>query len=159
MRSSRWPAATRWCGPPTSTPVGPHLLIGLLEAYTQQLLYIPGRIVHHAAATYCGDGKTDAKDARIIADQTQMRRDLHLLTTHRTDLTYDRVRMINRLRALLLDYFPALEAAFDYSKKAPLTLLTGYAAPDALRRLAQCGWRRGCAPADAATARRWPTRP
>lgn len=127
---------------------GASLLIGLLEAHAQQLLYIPGRIVHHAAATYRGDGKTDAKDARIIADQARMRRDLQpvrggdqastdlrLLTTHRTDLTYDRVRMINRLRALLLDYFPALEAAFDYSKKAPLTLLTGYATPDALRRL------------------------
>jgi transposase len=127
---------------------GAALLIALLEAHGQQLLYIPGRIVHHASATYRGDGKTDAKDARIIADQARMRRDLtpvrsadqqasdlRLLTSHRTDLTYDRVRMINRMRALLLEYFPALEAAFDYSKKAPLILLTGYATPDALRRM------------------------
>ena len=28
-----------------------------------EILYIPGRIVHHAAATYRGDGKTDAKNA------------------------------------------------------------------------------------------------
>ncbi|ELB93573.1 transposase [Rhodococcus wratislaviensis IFP 2016] len=38
---------------------GPALLIAVLEAHGQQVLYIPGRIVHHAAATYRGDGKTD----------------------------------------------------------------------------------------------------
>jgi len=38
---------------------GAALLIELLAAHAQQLLYIPGRIVHHAAATYRGDGKTD----------------------------------------------------------------------------------------------------
>ncbi|WP_104118333.1 transposase [Arthrobacter sp. B1805] len=118
---------------------GAALLIELLAAHAQQLLYIPGRIVHHAAATYRGDGKTDAKDARIIADQARMRTDLQpvrgadqisvdlrLLTARRTDLICDRVRSINRLRATLLEYFPALERAFDYSKKAPLLLLGGY---------------------------------
>lgn len=41
----------------------------------------------------------------------------------RLDLIHDRVRSINRLRATLLEYFPALEAAFDYSKhKAALTI-------------------------------------
>jgi transposase len=110
---------------------GAALVITLLAERGQQVLYIPGRIVHHAAATYRGDGKTDAKDARIIADQARMRTDLQpvrggdqisadlrLLTARRTDLVCDRVRAINRLRATLLEYFPALEAAFDYSKKA-----------------------------------------
>jgi transposase len=123
---------------------GAALLIELLAAHAQQLLSIPGRIVHHAAATYRGDGKTDAKDARIIADQARMRTDLQpvrgadqisvdlsLLTARRTDLICDRVRAINRLRATLLEYFPALERAFDYSKKAPLLLLGGYGPPRA----------------------------
>jgi transposase len=119
---------------------GAALLITLLAAHGQRLLYIPGRVVHHAAATYRGDGKTDAKDARIIADQARMRTDLQpvrgadqisvdlrMLTARRTDLTCDRVRAINRLRATLLEYFPALERAFDYSKsKAALTLLSEY---------------------------------
>lgn len=117
---------------------GAALLIALLAGHGQPILYIPGRIVHHAAATYRGDGKTDAKDARIIADQARMRTDLQpvrigdqvsidlrLLTARRTDLVFDRVRAINRLRATMLEYFPALEAAFDYSKKAPLILLSG----------------------------------
>lgn len=127
---------------------GAALLLGLLEQHGQQVLYLPGRIVHHAAATYRGDGKTDAKDARIIADQAQMRTDLQpvrrgdqisadlrLLTARRTDLVFDRVRAINRLRATMLEYFPALEAAFDYSKKAPLILVAGYQTPEGIRRM------------------------
>ena len=128
---------------------GAALVIALLAAHGQKLLYIPGRIVHHAAATYRGDGKTDAKDARIIADQARMRTDLQpvrmpdqiavdlrLLTSHRLDVIHDRVRAINRLRATLLEYFPALERSFDYSKnKAALTLLSHYATPQGLRRV------------------------
>lgn len=128
---------------------GAALLSALVAGHSQRLLYIPGRIVHHAAATYRGDGKTDAKDARIIADQARMRTDLQplrgadqiavdlrLLTARRTDVICDRVRAINRLRATLLEYFPALERAFDYSKsKAALTLLSGYPTPEAIRRV------------------------
>ncbi|WP_260680746.1 IS110 family transposase [Arthrobacter sp. KBS0703] len=75
--------------------------------------------------------------------------DLRLLTARRTDLICDRVRAINRLRATLLEYFPALERAFDYSKKAPLILLGGYQTPEAIRRAGftrLTGWlkKRGC---------------
>jgi len=112
-------------------------------------------------ATYRGNGKTDAKDARIIADQARMRRDLRpvgggnqistdlrLLTSHCMDLVYDRVRLINRLRALL-EYLPALEAAFNYSKKEPLVLLSGFQTAETIRRmgatrLAASLRKRGC---------------
>ncbi len=150
---------------------GAALLIALLAAHSQQLLYIPGRVVHNAAATYRGVGKADAKDAQIIADQARMRTDLppvrgadqisvdlrllaarrtDLLAARRTDLICDRVRAINRRRATLLEYFPALEWAFDYSKrKATLTLLSGYQTPDGLRRIGTSrftAWlkKRGC---------------
>jgi transposase len=127
---------------------GAALLICLLLAAAQRLLYIPGRTVYHASGSYRGEGKTDAKDAAIIADQARMRRDLQplragddlavelrILTGRRTDLVADRTRAINRLRAQLLEYFPALERAFDYSaSKAALILLTGYQTPDGLRR-------------------------
>jgi len=127
---------------------GAALLITLLIAAEQRLLYIPGRTVHHASGGYRGEGKTDAKDAAVIADQARMRRDLQplragddiavelrILTSRRTDLVADRTRAINRLRAQLLEYFPGLERAFDYStSKAALILLTGYQTPDGLRR-------------------------
>lgn len=78
-----------------------------------------------------------------------MRRDLHavrpgdeisiefgILTSRRTDLMRDRTRTINRLRALLSTYFPALERTLDISNvKASLILLSGYQTPDGIRRL------------------------
>jgi len=152
---------------------GAALILGLLAAHTLPVVYIPGHAVHHAAKAYRGDGKTDAKDAAIIADQARMRRDLQLLTVadetrielraltaHRKDLVCDRTRAINRLRGHLLEYFPALERAFNYSaSRASLLLLTGYATPDAIRKMGEsrlARWLRaqGCrtAVATAATA-------
>lgn len=127
---------------------GAALLIAILAANGQPMLYIPGRTVHHAATTYRGDGKTDAKDAGIIADQARMRRDLspargsdqiavelRMLAAHRSDLVADRTRAINRMRATLLEYFPGLEAAFDFAgRKAAVILLTEYQTPAQLRR-------------------------
>lgn len=127
---------------------GAALIIALLSDNGQELLYIPGRTIHHASGSYRGEGKTDAKDAFVIADQARMRRDLlkmrrgddiavdlRILTSRRLDLAADRTRAINRLRAQMLEYFPALERAFDYkASKAALVLLTRYQTPGALRR-------------------------
>jgi transposase len=127
---------------------GAALLIALLCEREQELLYIPGRTVHHASAAYRGDGKTDAKDAAVIADQARMRRDLHpfrqrdeitvdlrMLCARRTDLAMDRTRAITRLRTQLLEYFPALERAFNYAhRRAALTLLTRFQTPAAIRQ-------------------------
>ncbi|MFE2587300.1 IS110 family transposase [Streptomyces sp. NPDC059378] len=128
---------------------GAALWIALLINHGQRLFYIPGRTVHHASGAYKGDGKSDAKDAFVIADQARMRRDLQplqtineiavdlkILTARRMDLSADRTRAINRLRAQILQYSPALERAFDFSNsKAALILLTGYQTPAALRRI------------------------
>ena len=90
------------------------------------------------------------RDFQPVRGADQISTDLRLLTSHRTDLFYDKVRLINRLRALLLEYFPALEAAFDYSKKGPLVLLSGFQSADAIlrrmgeARLATSLRRRGC---------------
>ena len=130
---------------------GSALLIALLLNHEQVLLYIPGRTVHHASKLYRGDGKTDAKDAAVIADLARMRRDLQplrtgdetsiglrILTARRADKAADRVRAISRLRAQLLEFFPALERSFDYSRsKAALLLLTRYCTPDGIRKAGQ----------------------
>jgi transposase len=132
---------------------GAALLTAMLAANRQALKYIPGRIVHHAAGGYRGDGKTDAKDAAIIADQARIRRDLQpmrvddeiavqlsILTSRRTDLMRDRTRSINRLRALLSTYFPALERALDLSNvKGALILLTGFQTPVAIHTIGAAG--------------------
>ncbi|WP_434481975.1 IS110 family transposase [Streptomyces sp. NBC_01340] len=126
---------------------GAALLIGLLLNHGQPIAYLTGLAVHRASGTYRGEGKTDAKDAFVIADQARMRRDLGLLrpgdeiavdlrilTTRRTDLASDRTRQINRLRAQLLEFFPALERALDLTNKGPVIFLTGYQTPGAIRR-------------------------
>ncbi|WP_285498579.1 IS110 family transposase, partial [Streptomyces hygroscopicus] len=126
---------------------GAALLIGLLLSHDQPMVYITGLAVHRASGSYRGEGKTDAKDAFVIADQARMRRDLgplrpgdevavdlRTLTTRRTDLVADRTRQINRLRAQLLEIFPALERTLDMTNKGPVILLTGYQTPAAIRR-------------------------
>ncbi|MFE1409182.1 IS110 family transposase [Streptomyces sp. NPDC058770] len=125
----------------------PGLLIALLVNHGQELVYIPGIAVNRATDSYRGQGKTDARDARVIADQARMRRDLQpvrpgdeatielrLLTDHRVDLVADRTRTINRLKALLNGMFPALERALDLGNAGPLVLLAGYQTPAAIRR-------------------------
>ncbi|MFB7166677.1 IS110 family transposase [Streptomyces sp. NPDC056242] len=129
---------------------GAALLIALLINHDQHLLYIPGRTVHRAAGGYRGEGKTDAKDAAIIADQARMRHDLHpmrvrdeisaelnLLCARRADLVADRTRTVNRLRGLLTGMFPALERELELTNTGPLMLLTGYQIPAALRRIGE----------------------
>ncbi|MFD8708190.1 IS110 family transposase [Kitasatospora sp. NPDC059648] len=123
------------------------LWISILLGHGQQLVYIPGLAVNRASAGYRGTGKTDAKDATVIADQARMRRDLtvlrpddehavelRILTGRRADLSADRTRRINRLRGPLTGVFPALERSLDLDNLGPLILLTGYQTPAALRR-------------------------
>ncbi|MFF0133854.1 IS110 family transposase, partial [Streptomyces mirabilis] len=58
---------------------GAALWIALLVNHEQKLFYLPGRSMHYASDAYRGSGKTDAKDAFVIADQARMRRDLQPL--------------------------------------------------------------------------------
>lgn len=98
--------------------------------------------MNRASAGYRGLGKTDAKDARVIADQARMRRDLHVLTPEseltaelrvmtdrRADLVKERTRKTNRLHAQVLSIFPALEHALELTSTGPLVLLSGYQTP------------------------------
>ncbi|GGF20548.1 hypothetical protein GCM10011399_12720 [Subtercola lobariae] len=76
------------------------------------------------------------RDSQPVRNGDQISVDLQLLTSYRTDVMCGRVRVINRLRAVMLEYFPALERAFDYSKnKAALVMLSQYQTPEALRRI------------------------
>ncbi|MFE2483146.1 IS110 family transposase [Streptomyces mirabilis] len=127
---------------------GAALAIAILLNHDQPVLYLSGRAIHRASEGYRGEGKTDAKDAAVIADQARIRRDLHplragdetvtdlkILTGRRMDLVADRTRTVNRLRAQLTGVFPGLERALDLTNTGPLILLTGYQTPAALRRI------------------------
>lgn len=123
------------------------LLRVVLAQADQQVAYVPGRVVNRMSGAFRGEAKTDARDAKVIAETARMRGDdltavtttdetvaeLGRLLAHREDLMADWVRGINRLRDLLGSIFPGLEAAFDYSTRSALILLTGFQTPAAIR--------------------------
>lgn len=126
---------------------GAALLLALLWERDQRILYVPGLSVDRARDAYRGEPKTDARDARVIAEQARMRGDLgklkpgeeeiaelQLLLARRRDLVTDQSRTIARLRETLVSLFAALERALDLNSKGPLTLLTHYQTPNQLRR-------------------------
>jgi len=131
------------------------LVIALLIEHGQRLLYLPGVAVNRISGVYRGEGKTDAKDAAIIADQARMRRDLRelrlepesiaelrMLTAHRADVAADRTRSINRLRVRLLGVFPSLERALDFTNKGPLVLISGFQTVQAVNDIGSEGLER-----------------
>lgn len=136
----------RWAVDISSRPSA--LLLALLLGHDQPVVYIPGRTVNRMSGAFRGDGKTDAKDAHVIAETARLRPDfrelalspelvgeLDLLTSHRRDLTADRARMVNRLRDLLVGICPALERVFAYTSRPGLVLVTGFQTPAARRRI------------------------
>jgi transposase len=149
------------------------LLLAVLVAHGQHVLYVPGRAVNRMSEIYRGgEAKTGAKDVHVIADQARMRRDLQsitappvlaaelaLLTEHRKALVTDRTRLYNRLRELSLGISPALQRALGCSRhRGALILLIGYQAPARLRasrRRRLIAWltKRGVTAAQAVTDR------
>jgi transposase len=126
------------------------LLLTVLADAGKSVRYLAGRAVWQASAVYRGgEAKTDAKDARVIADQSRMRGDdlpllhpdddliteLRMLTAHRTDLVADRTRTINRLRQELVAVCPALERVAQLSSdRGWVMLLARYQRPKAIRQ-------------------------
>ncbi|BBX11664.1 IS110 family transposase [Mycobacterium novum] len=132
------------------TTVYAALLLTVLADAGKPVRYLAGRAVWQASAVYRGgEGKTDAKDARVIADQSRMRgtdlpvlhpddvliTELQMLTAHRADLVADRTRTINRLRQQLIAVCPALERAAQLTQdRGWVVLLTRYQRPKAIRQ-------------------------
>ncbi len=61
-------AAAGVCWAVDSTCSSAALLLGLLAAADQPVVYVPGRMVNRMADAFAGEAKTDAKDAFMIAD-------------------------------------------------------------------------------------------
>ena len=125
------------------------LLEAILLDRGERVFHLPGTAVNRARDGYRGEHKSDAKDAHVIADQLRMRwrslrevqlhddevAELRALVAHRRGMVEDQARIITRLRALLLEVFPGLEAALDLRKDRALLVVTRVATPSATRRL------------------------
>jgi transposase len=139
-------AAVEVCWAVDSTGGSAALLLGLLVAAGQRVVYVPGRVVSRMAGAFAGEAKTDAKDALVIAQTARLRQDLGaarprpelvaelaVLVGHRSDLMADWVRTVSRLRGLLTASFPGLERCFDFTSRSALVLVARYQTPAGLR--------------------------
>jgi transposase len=129
--------------------------------------YLHGTAMARARDFYAGEGKTDPKDAFVLADVArahprrvvwleptdEARARLELLCGYDADLRADANRLTNRLRALLGTHWPALERALGQRLDTPpvLALLQQYPSGPALAR---AGTRRIAARLEAGRAQR-----
>lgn len=125
------------------------LLETILLERREKLFHVPGIAVNRARDAYPGESKSDARDARVIADQLRLRRgslqeirprdgavaEMRVLVAHRRNLLQDQTRRAARLREVLLGVFPGLEAALDLKREGALLAVTRVATPAAARKL------------------------
>lgn len=125
------------------------LLEAVLLERGEKLFHVPGIAVNRARDAYPGESKSDARDARVIADQLRLRRgslqeirprneavsEMRVLVAHRRDVLQDQTRRAARLREILLGVSPGLEAALDLKREGALLAVTRVATPAGARRL------------------------
>ena len=128
------------------------LLLALLAERGEQIFHLPGLAVNRAREAYRGgEHKSDRSDALVIADQLRMRwrslqricpkdealAEMRALVGHRRDLIQDQTRRITRLRGLLLEICPALEATLNLNREGALQAVTKVATPASIRTLGE----------------------
>jgi hypothetical protein len=132
------------------------LLEAVLIERGEEIFHVPGIAVNRARDAYPGESKSDARDARVIADQLRLRRgslqeirprnevvaEMRVLVAHRRDLLQDQTRRAARLREVLLSVFPGLEAALDLKRDGALLAVTKVATPAGGRSLGRARLRR-----------------
>jgi transposase len=125
------------------------LLEAVLLGRGERVLHVPGIAVNRARDAYPGEAKSDAKNAHVIADQLRLRSatlhevclkdettaEMRALVAHRRDLLQDQTRRAARLREVLLEVFPGLEATLDLKREGPLLAVTKLATPAQARKL------------------------
>jgi len=122
------------------------LALALLEECGALCVYLPGHAVKASRRAFAGEGKSDRIDARLIAENARLRRDLtplaatrgdadlRVLLAWRDDLVAERTGKLNRLREHLAAIAPALERALDPKREGVLLLLSRWQTPTQLRR-------------------------
>ena len=127
------------------------LAIAVARSLGIEVAYLPGLAMRRIADLYPGEGKTDARDAFVIADAARtlphtLRRvgtddetlaGLGVLAGYDDDLAAQSTRLTNRLRDALLHVHPALERLLGKHLDRPgvLDLLVAAPTPAALHAL------------------------
>jgi transposase len=126
------------------------LLLKLCWQSGVRIGYLHGLAMARAREFYAGESKTDPKDAFVLADvarahptrvvwlepSSEALVHLELLCGYDADLRADANRISNRLRALLVSHWPALERAFGerLASRGVLAVLQQYSSGDAIKR-------------------------
>jgi transposase len=112
------------------------LVIAVARVMRIDVAYLPGLAMRRIADLYPGEGKTDARDAFIIADAARtlphaLRRldvgddalaELDVLVGYDDDLAAEATRLSNRIRGLLTGIHPALERVLGPKAAHPAVL-------------------------------------
>lgn len=133
------------------------LVIAVARSLGIDVGYLPGLAMRRIADLYPGEGKTDARDAFVIADAARtmphtLRRvgtedetlaGLAVLAGYDDDLAAQSTRLTNRLHEALLHIHPALERLLGkhFDRGGVLELLAVAPTPTALRDLSADGMR------------------
>lgn len=137
------------------------LVVAVARDVGSQVVYLPGLAMRRLADLHPGEAKTDARDARVIANAARslphalrsLRADdektaeLTMLAGFDDDLNAAIVSATNRLRGLLTQIHPALERALgpELDHAGTLDLLTKYPSPEQLRRAGRARVQRAIA--------------
>lgn len=131
------------------------LAVAVARSLGIEVAYLPGLAMRRIADLHPGQGKTDARDAYVIADAARtmphtLRRvgtddeilaELTVLAGYDDDLAAQATRLTNRLRDALLHVHPALERLLGprMDRGGVLDLLAAAPTPTALRQLGEDG--------------------
>lgn len=131
------------------------LAVAVARSLGIEVAYLPGLAMRRIADLHPGQGKTDARDAYVIADAARtmphtLRRvgtddeilaELTVLAGYDDDLAAQSTRLTNRLRDALLHVHPALERLLGprMDRGGVLDLLAAAPTPEALRQLGEDG--------------------
>jgi hypothetical protein len=137
------------------------LAIAVARSMGVEVGYLPGLAMRRIADLYPGEGKTDARDAFVIADAARtlphaLRRvgpdeqavtELGVLAGYDADLAAEATRLTNRLHDALLHVHPALERLLGkhFRRRGVLELLAAAGTPARLRALGEDGLRQSIA--------------
>ncbi|WP_151485294.1 IS110 family RNA-guided transposase [Streptomyces albicerus] len=124
------------------------LAVAVARAGGCEVAYLPGLSMRRLADCHPGTGKTDARDAYVIADAARtmphllhsidpaesVRAELTMVLGYDDDLAQDATRTSNRLRGLLTSIHPALERLLGPRLRHPavLALLQTFGSPATL---------------------------
>lgn len=113
------------------------LVLSRARGAGMRVAYLPGKAEKQAREMFPATAKTDELDAEVIArtalgmpwtlrevpEEDERRASLRMLSSQRSFCVKGRTESLNRLRAVLLEADPALEAALDPSRRWQLEVL------------------------------------